>query len=545
MRSKYWLLIIFIMAEVLLSPGVTAADASTQIVDFKIIINGITLENQSLEAPIIAVDGDYYYPLTHSTTKAIGFNMKQMPSGDLYLLPRSTYTAEDVAVFAKPLPWDSLNLTRLNVNIYAYGYPLASNREILMFGETVYVALQDTPALKHTLSIDSKENIHIEEIKAYARLPYHYSIYNFLDSEQLLRNQGNAATCWAYAANSLFEIAVAKDSGVYENFSESHMLANTPIPVTYESGGHFGISSIYYLNHLGPKNLQEQYLYNLLAYQEINYNLSHTKSAIFQYGAVISSIHLNDNDKQIYNSSTGAYFNPYPNKKRSHELILVGWDDSYSRDNFSTFPSRDGAFIAQNSFGNQWGKEGFLYISYDDVHILTEVYALSQYEPRTASQFLYLYDKTGTTHFETYDNSQTAVGINVFTSGDTREKLQKISFKTAEKNTDVEIYYGLYENGFELKNPLIKKTLSHKGHHTLKLSETLMISPNSKFWIAVRFTGDSQFLVPIESPYPGIGYAITANKGESYIGDGTTFVDLTEIRDKANVAIRVTTQPLK
>lgn len=545
MRNKYWLLVISVFVVALLTPGVVLADAPAQIVDAQIIINGFTLENKNLEAPIIAVNDTYYYPLTNSTTKAIGFNMKQMPSGDVYLLPRLTFAAEDISVYAEPIPWNALTLSPLSVKIYAYGYPLVSDLEVLMFGDTVYVALQDTPALKHTLSINSNKDVHIEEVKAYAKSTYQYSIYNTLDSEQLLRNQGNAATCWAYAANSLFEIAVAKDTGVYENFSESHMLSNAPIPVTYESGGHFGISSIYYLNQLGPKNLQDQHLYNLLAYQEINYSLSQTKNAIFQYGAVISSIHLNDNDKQIYNSDTGAYYNPYPQKVRSHELILVGWDDSYSRDNFSTPPSRDGAFIAQNSFGNQWGKEGFLYISYDDVHILTEVYALTQYEPKNTSQSLYLYDKTGTTHFETYDNTQTAVGINVFTSGNSSEKLQEISFKTSEKNVAVEIYFGLYENGFKLDHPLMKETLSYKGYHTLKILETQVIAPNSKFWIAVKFSGDSQFLVPIESPYPGIGYAISANKGESYIGDGTTFVDLTEIRDKANVAIRVTTQPHK
>lgn len=525
----------------LISIGIILTPSYASEVDFnigKVTLNGFTFDNQQLETPLAFVDDTLYFPLTVASAKAIGFDLKPVASGGINLLPRSSFSSKDI--FS-----NSVDMLPLEATVYAYGYPIISSKEILIINETLYIALQDTPALKHVLILDSMGNLKIETLGIYSTLPRIYSIYDFLDSDQLLRNQGNAATCWAYAANTLFEIAVAKDTGTYENFSESHMLENAPIPATYESGGHFGISSIYYLNHLGPMNLQNQNLYQLLSYEEINNNLIRTKNAIFNHGAVLSSLHLNDNDKSIYNSKSGAYFNPFPNKVRSHELVLVGWDDSYNRENFSTPPSRDGAFIAQNSFGNQWGKDGFLYISYDDVHILNEVYALSQYEVRKGPEKLYFHDKTGTTHFETFDNSQSSVGVNVFSTESSKEQLTSVSFKTAENPVDVEIYYGLLDQGLTLNTPILTKRIHNKGYQTLQLGGSITLPANSRFWIAVKFSGDSQFQVPIESPYPGIGYAITANKGESYIGDGKTFVDLTEIRDKANVSIRVTTRLLK
>jgi C1A family cysteine protease len=51
----------------------------------------------------------------------------------------------------------------------------------------------------------------------------------------------------------------------------------------------------------------------------------------------------------------------------NHGVSIVGWDDSFSRENFpvSNQPDGDGAWIVRNSWGPGWGDGGYFYMSYD------------------------------------------------------------------------------------------------------------------------------------------------------------------------------------
>lgn len=37
----------------------------------------------------------------------------------------------------------------------------------------------------------------------------------------------------------------------------------------------------------------------------------------------------------------------------NHAVSIIGWDDNYSKDNFSTKPTNNGAWIIRNSYGKQ------------------------------------------------------------------------------------------------------------------------------------------------------------------------------------------------
>ena len=49
-------------------------------------------------------------------------------------------------------------------------------------------------------------------------------------------------------------------------------------------------------------------------------------------------------------------------EKPNHDVVIIGWDDSYSKDNFSVDLEGDGAFICQNSWGSEFGDGGIFYI---------------------------------------------------------------------------------------------------------------------------------------------------------------------------------------
>lgn len=75
----------------------------------------------------------------------------------------------------------------------------------------------------------------------------------------------------------------------------------------------------------------------------------------------------------IYTAIKSSYeLNSYCNDKcwTNHAVSIVGWDDNYSKDNFTSEdgskPLHDGAYIVLNSWGEEYGNGGYYYISYDD-----------------------------------------------------------------------------------------------------------------------------------------------------------------------------------
>ena len=94
------------------------------------------------------------------------------------------------------------------------------------------------------------------------------------------------------------------------------------------------------------------------------------KEALIKYGA-LEVAYTATTDEPYYNEDTSSqYYNG--TEEANHAVTLVGWDDNYSKDNFLITPPGDGAFIIKNSWGSDYGDNGYLYISYYDTEFATE-----------------------------------------------------------------------------------------------------------------------------------------------------------------------------
>ncbi|GAB6106252.1 lectin like domain-containing protein [Fusibacter bizertensis] len=523
-----------------------------------VVIWGNSYKNLNLKYPVILINGIFYYPLTKEFTQQLSYASFQTSINEIVLIKRSSIGKNMISSqsVGTPIVSSTSQPALVNYPIRLGGYPLYSEKPIYNLSGITYVSLDFTPVLRSQVTYNDTLGIVIQTEVTYTNTyPITFNTYDSIDQSLFVRDQGSAASCWAFAANTIFELAIEKKFHETVNFSEADLIENTPIKSTYVSGGNFQASSIYYLNHKGPitENMngvvdekKRMPLYQLDGYIEINNNMDKIKKNILNMGAVLTSIYLNESDPLVYNRATNAYYNSNEKKERTHELVLVGWDDHYSKDNFTDAPDHDGAFIAQNSFGNSWGNNGFFYVSYEDVHIMDYVYALTDITKVSSNKKSfesYYYDTTGVTHYENYNDDALVTGVNVF-EAKSNSALRKIGIYNNENDIHVTIYASTGKFSMALNNPPLYETvIKEKGFHTLDLPTPIKLIKNQSFWVGVKYEGRQNFLLPIEAPYPGIEYNVFAAPGQGYIGSSSEFTDITEIRPNASIAIRAFALP--
>lgn len=128
------------------------------------------------------------------------------------------------------------------------------------------------------------------------------------------------------------------------------------------------------------------------------------KDALIKYGGLWVAYNAQQ-QAPYYNSKTSAqYYNG--TEDANHAVLLVGWDDNYSKDNFLITPPGDGAFILKNSWGSNFGDGGYLYISYYDTQFVTGYQAIGVIINNTVSYNKnYQIDISGMDKYENFNLS--------------------------------------------------------------------------------------------------------------------------------------------
>lgn len=225
-------------------------------------------------------------------------------------------------------------------------------------------------------------------------------------------------TCWMYASMACVEQYNSLKNGTKNSYSEFHgidVLSNElqslnglnlakDNPGFYQSihgtPGDFSYAIQYFTNWnepiIGNNNVSWNSVIDNKLQGDINssFNSSATssihvtgakyietsqssiKSSILQYGAVYLPIYFDStvfalNNYECYYDSTYTPANSSKYRLLNHAVCVVGWDDSYSKDNFFSNetlgfdkPSIDGAWLVRNSNYTQNG--GYFWLSYYD-----------------------------------------------------------------------------------------------------------------------------------------------------------------------------------
>ena len=90
-------------------------------------------------------------------------------------------------------------------------------------------------------------------------------------------------------------------------------------------------------------------------------NFDKIKEMVYKYGGVQSSLYTSMTNaagtSKYYNKEKAAYCY-IGEEKTNHDVVIIGWDDNYPKENFNANIESNGAFICQSSWGEDFGEKG-------------------------------------------------------------------------------------------------------------------------------------------------------------------------------------------
>lgn len=370
-----------------------------------------------------------------------------------------------------------------------------------------------------------------------------------------VRNQGACGCCWSFAAMGSVESNLLPTETL--DFSENNLKNTHGFDYGPCEGGNSKMAAAYLARWAGPvleaddpysassgtspgglttqKHLQQALL---LPGRQTSTDNDRIKHAVTTYGAVIAYMYWNPS---YYNSGTYAYY--YSGAPMmNHAITIVGWDDTYSRNNFPTTPPGDGAFIVRNSWGTYWGDAGYFYISYYDTSIDDESMAVfNSLESTTSYTRVYQYDTLGWIMSYGY-GSTSGWFANVFTAAAT-EHLSAVSFYAASPGSsyEIRIYRGV-TSGPTTGTLGTTKTgsIADAGYHTITLDDAVAVTSGQRFSVVAKLTTPGYTMpIPLETPITNYSSGAAANAGEGYVSyNGSSWEDITESYTNASVCLK-------
>lgn len=433
-------------------------------------------------------------------------------------------------------------------------------------------------------NVDATQVDFSPEIITTATPPTSYDLRDYIDIG--VENQNPFGICYAYASLTSVETYIALNYDEYYDFSEIHFATSLYLKNNYYSnvnqalsdGGNFqhfvlysqkdnalvleeemptskykglstsersntiiadynNINNNYYsIAKVNNSKTFDEYVGNKrtkYSSSELSSFRTDVKNHIMQYGSVTAGIHTNStftNGTKYYRIMDESLVASQStiNASINHLISIVGWDDNYNAN--GTWANK-GAYLCLNSWGEEFGDDGYFYVSYDDyfiestiqgvcdVTLSTTNYKISdilKYQNKTA-MFTHVFSNGPTIYTANLVDTSSYIGqkithIDTFIKGDTTKFYIKF-FNSRES--------ALY--GINSVSSLVSssKVDDYTLYTKYKLSSPLNITNN--YMVVVRETqnttttyslgANSSDYIGIEPCYyngSGIGYFDTA-----------------------------------
>lgn len=370
-----------------------------------------------------------------------------------------------------------------------------------------------------------------------------------------VKNQGSFGTCWAFAALAAMESSLLPEE--VQEFSPDHMSIQNSFVLEQAAGGEYTMGMAYLLSWQGPvfekddpygdgksrddleavKHVQEVQLIEGKDYEKI-------KEFVFRHGgvqtAIYSALNNSQSDSPYYNFEKSAYCY-IGAEKPNHEIMIIGWDDNYPKENFREEVEGDGAFLCQNSWGEDFGDDGVFYVSYYDVNIGIHNVVYTKIEEADNYDRIYQSDLCGWVGQLGY-NRDSVYAANVYTA-QSAETLRAAGFYATGKETSYELYIAKkFKNtdSLEERIKVAEGNVANAGYYTIKFDEEIEVQEGEKYAVILHVTTPGS-VHPMAIEY--VADEMTANvdlkDGEGYISAGGRRWENTEKNQECNLCLKV------
>ena len=377
-----------------------------------------------------------------------------------------------------------------------------------------------------------------------------------------VRSQDSYSTCWIMAAMGSLESSVLRREGLPLDFSENNLANHMASRLDYEGMAPSELALAYFARWEGPvwersdryprpgesppylravRHLQQALF---LPARQGPLDNAAAKWAVTTYGGLDAAVDFRVQEKHAsWNESSHAYYNATRDEP-NHHVLVVGWDDGYPASRFlaGSRPPGDGAFLIRNSWGADFGDEGYAWVSYYDATIGDALVAFSGVEAAGNYDAVYQYDALGRSAWLGAGAGETAWFANRFTAAGTGT-VAAVSFYAPTPGTAFEVRVAGRLGEVAAAQATAAGVITVPGYHTVRLERPAAVSAGRTFVVAVRVaTPGWDKPVPVEAPSSLI--APRARAGQSFVSvDGSAWADLTALTalpglSRANVCLK-------
>lgn len=489
------------------------------------------------------------------------------------IIDNKVYTSEDYDLYMSPdrnimVPVELLT-DAMNCSAHIYGgnsllvekHNISEVMEINPAEDGEYYVslsnLSDILGYSCNFEITTKTATAVDESDNISIIPTQYDLRE-KERMSVVKNQGSYGTCWAFAATSALESALLPEEN--DLFSVDHMSMSNSFDADQYEGGEYTMGMAYLAAWQGPvyeaddpygdgktdgslkpvKHVQEMRVIDGKDYEAI-------KEAVFKYGGVTTSLYStirsSQGDSEYYKRSTNSYCY-IGTEKPNHDVLIIGWDDNYPKENFSVNLEGDGAFICQNSWGDSFGDNGVFYVSYYDTNVGTHNVVYTRIEDTDNYDNIYQSDLCGWRGNLGFEKEE-IYGANVFTA-EKDEMVAAAGFYATSADTEYEVYI---VNDFQNETSLTTRTqvasgtLEQAGYYTIDFDQEISVKAGEKFAVMLYLkTPGSQYPLAIEyDSQERYMDSVDLDDGEGYISyTGNKFINVKEKRD-CNLCIKAFT----
>ena len=170
-------------------------------------------------------------------------------------------------------------------------------------------------------------------------------------------------SCWAFGTDAALESVIAIATGKMLDLAEQQLVSCQPSYGTCEGGdfafGFYKSAGANYnadfpyvatdsrCNTSAPQH-EKVTSWGYVGSESRSPSTDQIKQAIQQYGPIAVTVAASD----AFEAYKGGVYNACDSQETNHIVSLIGWDDA------------DGVWLMKNSWGTEWGEQGFMRIKY-------------------------------------------------------------------------------------------------------------------------------------------------------------------------------------